>query len=318
MRECCRQSSRLRWVLLLTGFAFAAPGAATAQAPVVRAFVPDSAAAGAGQMIVIQGSNLSPATVTFTPKEWGTPCSDFIVSGTSTEVYVRLTNALSTPICTVAPGKYRVTVSTPVGASNEAGFVIKEKPAAPKPRSLCALTIPLLACSPLTSAGVGAGIGVLSYGVDVPPSTATAVFSQGSTVIEVSPLYTITTIGIVHAFVVPSGLVSGTALIQMRTTVAGVSSDNSFALKLTIPQPGPTGRKGWPGASARAAAERLRSSAGTSAPRRRRYRFVRVPDTVTTLTIANPEVLEFRQEMNDTGVPPSAYIRVGWLTLKTS
>lgn len=217
------------------------PVAAQPGPPIIRSIVPANAAAGSGQMITIQGSDvfvLGSTTVTFTPKDGGAPFScafAFSNPSNSSELYVRLKFAPLNPGCTVpsniAPGNYEVTVTTSVGGSNKFGFQVREKPAAPLPRRL----ISLASGQPtITTAKVGTTIGILAYGIDT--SGAVAVFSQGSNQFVAVALggKSGPNLGLASRNTVPLGLSPGPTLVQVRARVNGVNSDLSFALKLTI------------------------------------------------------------------------------------
>lgn len=207
------------------------PVAAQPGPPVIRSIVPANAAAGIGQMITIQGSDvfvLGSTTVTFTPKDGGAPFScAFVFSSpsNSSELYVRLDPSK------IAPGKYEVTVTTSVGGSNKLGFQVREKPAAPLPRRLISLAF---GQPTITTAKAGTIIGILAYGIDT--SGAVAVFSQGSNQFVAGALggKSGPNLGLASRNIVPLGLSPGPTLVQVRTRVNGVNSDLSFALKLTI------------------------------------------------------------------------------------
>lgn len=212
--------------------------------PIITTIVPDSAAAGFGQLVTIQGFNLlvpGSTTVTLTPQGGGpsiTCAFVFVSPSSANEIYVRFHIAFGFPggPCTVSPGKYEISVTTTAGVSNPVKFQIKGKPATPVPRRLCNFSLP--GCPTITSASVGSQIGIPAYGTDT--VLATAVFVQGSTEIPVllnfgadSPA-----LGEVSVFTVPSGLSPGTALVRLRTAVSTgappIPSDLSHALVLVV------------------------------------------------------------------------------------
>lgn len=223
------------------------PVAAQPGPPIIRSIVPDTAAAGLGQMITIQGSDvfvMGSTTVTFTPRDGGDPSSCvflFAPPSNINEIYVRLgffvVISPAPPGCDIVPfglptGKYGVRVTTSVGTSNELNFQVKEKPAGPVPRRLIS---PFEFGQPtITTAQAGTTIGILAYGIDT--SRAVAVFSQGSNQFFTRALGGTTgpNFGIASLITVPLGLSPGPALVQVRTRVNGVRSEFSFALKLTI------------------------------------------------------------------------------------
>ncbi len=219
------------------------PAAAQPGPPIIRSIVPENGAAGFGQLITIQGSDvfvLGSTTVTFTPKG-GAPSSCVFVfpsPSNSNEFYVRLgvfsAEVPPPPGCTIPseiePGKYKVTVTTSTGVSNKFGFQVNEKPGTPIPRKLIGFVAGL---PTITSAKVGSQIGIVAYGTE---GLVRAVFSQGSNQFLAVSLGAISgpNLGLASKITVPLGLSPGPTLVQVRTRVNGVKSDLSFALKLTI------------------------------------------------------------------------------------
>lgn len=246
-RDTMKQSIRRKLLLhvapLALGLAILGPHPAAAQAPIIRTIVPGDGAAGLGQLITIQGFNLGPAgaTVTFTANDGGAPSSCVFIFpflSTSNELYVRLgvLDPPAPPGCavpsTIPIGKYKVTVTTAAGTSNEVGFQVKAKPHAP---ILLNLVGPLSIGCP---DGVNQ-IGVRVYGTDAPliAGVISAVFTQGGVEFNVGVSCTFTgASGLENRFILPAGLAPGTStLIQLRSVVNGVASDLSYALRFTAP-----------------------------------------------------------------------------------
>ncbi len=237
---------RLVLVVAVGPILMSQPVAAQPGQPIIRSIVPDTAAAGLGQMVTIQGSDVfvrGSTTVTFTPRDGGDPSSCvflFAPPSNTNEIYVRLGFFQEIfpvpPGCDIVPfglptGKYSVRVTTSVGTSNELNFQVKEKPASPVPRRLIAFEI---GGPTITTAQAGATIGILAYGIDT--LRAVAVFSQGSNQFSTRALggFSGPNLGLASLVTVPLGLSPGPALVQVRTRVNGVRSDLSFALRLTI------------------------------------------------------------------------------------
>jgi hypothetical protein len=229
--------------------------------PRIVDIVPKSAAAGLGQLIVIQGFDLFPddaPVVTLTPTSGGSPTTCafvFPAASSPNELYVRLGvfELPNPPGCSnaipswIAPGKYRLTVTTAEGISNAIGFQVKET-AMPIPRQLLACSASG-ACSPGSTFSPGSLMGIRAYGTDT--SGATAVFIQGTTVIAVPSGITFigggdpepSDDGLVNGFEVPTGLSAGRALVRLRTTVTAIGggqpdpSSLSFGLVFEVAAP---------------------------------------------------------------------------------
>jgi hypothetical protein len=208
-----------------------------AQAPMIQAIVPEKgSAAGYGQMITIQGSNLiqlgnfAETTVTFTNNK-GDVCSDvFLFQGPSTvnELYVRILQPGGP--CDIGKGKYQVTVSTPDGTSNPWEFQVKKKPEAPILRKV---SFPGDTDCPADSSTYD--ICVQAYGTDT--SNITAVFRQNGMKVLAPLISTISsaTLGLTHGFKLPELTSGENALVQLGTTVNGVDSKLSLPLLFTVP-----------------------------------------------------------------------------------
>jgi hypothetical protein len=234
--------------------------------PRITTLVQQHAAAGRGQLVTIQGFHLfvrdattvNATTVTLTPLLGGSPTSCvsvFNAPSSGNELYVRLGvfESPNPPGCskstpsTVAPGLYRVTVTTPGGTSNAVPLVVARPPATPIPRKL--LYCSTSPCSPRTTFRPGDVMGILAYGTD--SVGATAVFLQGTTAMPVPTHITFIPSGpaergVVNAFMVPAGLSPGPALVRLRTQLAAIGggspdpadrSDLSFALVFAVAAP---------------------------------------------------------------------------------
>ena len=226
--------------------------------PRITTLVEPHAAAGRGQLVTIQGFHLfvrGDTTVTLTPLLGGSPTSCVAVvnaPSSGNELYVRLGvfESPNPPGCsksipsTIGWGLYRVNVTTPGGTSNGVPLLVAKPPATPIPRRL--LYCSTSPCTPGITFRPGDVMGILAYGTD--GVGATAVFLQGSTAM---PVPTHTTFfptgpnerGVVNAFMVPTGLIPGQALVRLRTELAAIGggdpdpgqrSDLSFALVFTV------------------------------------------------------------------------------------
>lgn len=248
----------------------AQPVAALGGQPDPSNLVPDTVAAGAGQLLTIQGFDLFVAgSTTVTLTAVGTGATNhcvfvFDAASSATELYVRLgvfespnPAGCSAPIPSVVPpGKYKLTVTTPAGTSPPILLKVKSKPGTPVPRRLleCPETAP---CTPTSFFLPGARVGILAYGTDT--VGAEAVFIQGDRVIPVTSDVALIgggqpdpgERGVINTFVVPTGLTPGPALLRLRTSLTAIggggpdpsNSPLSFALVLEIeasPSPPPS------------------------------------------------------------------------------
>lgn len=234
------QFCRTAILVIVTGALI--PAIVSAQ-PVIVSIVPDNAAAGIGQTITIQGGQLTPQgvlpTVTFTHRNTGLACDDVLIFPTTTlstgrEVYVRLFQPGGW--CDLGPGQYEVVVTNVMGTSNAFGFRIRPKPAAPIPRAVFLPGHPACSVSP----GGEWDICVQAYGTDFQGiSPMGARFNQANVIFlpeqPVVGTSISTAFGLVHRLKLPSEFViPGGGWVQLRTTVAGVPSDLSFALAFSI------------------------------------------------------------------------------------
>lgn len=236
-----------------------------AEPPIVRSVIPETVAAGTGQLIAIQGFHLDPARAKVAlnskndDKTYG--CL-FVLKSSSdpsndNELYVRLGrfNPYLTSECpqefTVPAGRYAIAITTPAGRSNEIDLQVTERPAKPVPQKLCFYPgskvkakaehpdpgCPKLPPHQLTSKNHGGLVAVEAYGTDT--TGLEAVMVQGRTELpEVQGTFTSRApgAGMLHWFEVPPGLLRGAALVELRTKVCRPSrtncavSDNSFGL----------------------------------------------------------------------------------------
>lgn len=227
--------------------------------PRIATLVQEHVGAGIGQLLTIQGFDLlvpGATTVTLVPLLGGSPttCVSVLPAAPSsgTELYVRLGvfESVNPPGCTapipsaIAPGLYRVVVSTPGGTSNAARPAVLRPPATPIPRRL--LTCETSPCAPGTTFRPGDVMGILAYGTDL--AGASALFVQGTTT-RVVPAHAVFfpsdphERGVVNAFRVPTDLMAGPALVRLRTELAAVGGGSpdpagrsaaSFSMVFTV------------------------------------------------------------------------------------
>jgi hypothetical protein len=181
---------RLGLPLLLLSLGVRIAGAQSAP-PRIADIVPEHAA-GIGQLITVQGFNLSvlgPSMLTLTPVFGGSPttCVSVLPPAPSSpnELYVRLAvfQSPNPAGCSksipsvIGPELYRVTVTTPGGTSNAVLLAVFKPPATPIPRRL--LKCSTSPCSPNTTFMPGDLLGILAragreegsrcYGAGEPP-----------------------------------------------------------------------------------------------------------------------------------------------------
>ncbi len=201
--------------------------------PVIRNIVPTTGTAGFGQLITIQGFGLKLANnpvVNFQPQAGGATLhcsSNMPVPNNDNELYLRL--AANTPSSCVLPtGGYVLTITTSQGTSSPFFYNVTSSVGTP----LVTGAFLSLTAAPITSFRVGDSIIIAGFGIDT--VFAKVVFRQGATRIAVNATG-------VAGFIlgakatVPAGLLPGTVLVQLETSVGGVSNLNpSNSLKLTV------------------------------------------------------------------------------------
>jgi hypothetical protein len=210
--------------------ALVAASFASAQQPVIKAVVPETAAAGSGQLVTVQGFGLQLANnpvAKFQPALGGATitCSFNIpVVSNANELYLRLSVVNN---CQLPVGSYIMRVESSQGASPGYAFDVKLNPATPIVRSI---TNPSLL--PITQAKAGDSIIVFGYGIDL--TGAKVVFSQGFSSVTVNATGIAAASGVGAKVTVPAGFTNGTVLVQLEARVGPLTNSPSNAQKLQI------------------------------------------------------------------------------------
>ncbi len=201
--------------------------------PVIRNIVPTTGTAGFGQLITIQGFGLNAANnpvVNFQPQAGGATlhCSfNMPVPNSDNELYFRLavTGANS---CVLPAGGYLLTITTNQGTSSPFFYSVTSSVGTP----LVTAAFSSLTAAPITSFRVGDSIIITGFGIDT--MLAKVVFRQGATRVAVNATG-VAGFAVGARVTVPAGLLPGTVLVQLETTVGGVSNlKPSNSLKLTV------------------------------------------------------------------------------------
>lgn len=206
-------------------------GSIASAQPLIRKVIPESAAAGFGQLVTIQGFGLALSggpVVHFQPVLGGATinCSfNLPFASTDNELYIRLAVNAG---CTLPVGTYLMSVQTSQGTSPNFSFTVTVNVASPMARF-----IQNAAGAQITQAKTGDSIRVFGYGID--STNAKVVFSQGGNSVAVNAVGNIGLPGVGAVATIPAGFTPGTVLVQLRALI-GISngSPDSNALKLTL------------------------------------------------------------------------------------
>jgi IPT/TIG domain len=201
--------------------------------PVIRKVIPESAAAGLGQLITVQGFGLALAlnpVVNFQPTAGGATihCSFPIPAASNdNELYLRLV-VTGTGSCQLPVGSYLMSIQTSQGTSQTHSFAVTVNLASPMERF-----IQSSAGTQITQAKSGDLIRVFGYGIDL--ANAKVVFSQGANVVIVNGTGNVGLAGVAAAATIPAGFTPGPILVQLRGVIGTTNgSPDSNALKLTL------------------------------------------------------------------------------------
>ena len=191
--------------------------------------VPETGAAGVGQLVTVQGFGLALTenpVASFQPALGGATiqCSfNFPGVSTDNELYLRLTASG----CTLPVGSYLLSIKTNQGIASPYSFDVKLNPATPIVRF-----IGNIQGSPITAARTGDTIVVYGYGIDA--VNAKVVLGQGANTQTVSAGGIGGPLGMGAKIVIPAGFTPGTLLVQLQAHVGPSGSSPSNALKLTL------------------------------------------------------------------------------------